>query len=107
MNMNRLKRITLAQNHDISSLADLKAFAREVLLESGFDIDIVNLKEDGVSIESFKKLCTALYDLGYKEGMEGKSIIRGKEKELEYQGRILTKHQRSARFFSDKNQINK
>ncbi len=105
--MNGEQRYKLAQVQDISSLSDIRAFAKNALLEDGVDIDIINVSEEGVKINSFKKLVKIIYDLGFREGVEQKSLIRGEKKRLEREGKIMTSHQRKARFMAEHNELNK
>ena len=56
----------LATERRISSIQDIKAFARKALLDEGYDIDVINISEDGVKIESFSKLLKSIYALGWK-----------------------------------------
>ena len=65
----------------MSSRPDIKAFALSILQDEGLDPALVNFKDDMVGIGSFKKLVFAVYDAGYKDGLEENSTIRGKKKE--------------------------
>ena len=94
-------------NWDITSLADLRAFARYALLEDGIDIDIINISKDGVKINSFKKLVKKIYDLGFKEGKEARALAIGEQKRLEKLGKIMKKHERTAKYISEHNLMDK
>ncbi len=96
-----------AMVHEMSNKEDVIAFARSVLLDTGLDVDIVNVKEEGVSIQAFKKLVMALFEAGYKEGLTQVQSLRGEKDRLEMEGRIMNKHQRTAAYISSKNLVNK
>jgi hypothetical protein len=68
--MKEEERYLRAMENKIASQSDIKAFALDILLAEGIDPSIINLKDDGISIESFKKLINGLYLAGYKDGME-------------------------------------
>lgn len=105
--MKEKERYERAYSRRMSSVNDIKAFAREILLEEGYDPDIVNLKEDGISISSFKKLVDALYKAGYQDGIRENAELREQRKKLENQGKILTHHARRSKFFQEHNELNK
>lgn len=86
-----------AQQGYIPSKDDLLSFARNVLLDMGVDIDIVNLKEDGITIESFSKFVKAIYLSGFENGLTKNNALKGEKIKLEREGKILNKHQRRAR----------
>lgn len=100
-NMKEEEIYNLAYKHRMSSKADVATFARYLLQEEGYDPDIVNLKTDGVSIESFKKLVRALYLAGYKDGFNQNSHLYKEKKRLEKEGKVLTNHARSAKYFNN------
>ena len=91
----------------MSSSDSIKQLGKEILLKEGIDITLVNLKEDGITIEAFGKLVRQIYEAGYMDGMAGwaesKDELRKKEKE----GLALNKHQWFAKQIVADSQINK
>lgn len=102
-----MDRYKLAQEAKIASKEDLRAFVFEILSNEGIDPSIVNFKEEGVTIEALNKFVKATYNLGYRDGLEQYSTIRGKKRELDKTGELLRYHSRVAENFANKNQINK
>ena len=83
---------------------DIKAFARKALLDAGYDMDVINVSEEGVNIHSFKKLVKSVYELGWKEGFNDREYARGTRKDMEELGEMMTIHQRNAKFMEENNQ---
>lgn len=105
--MDREERYRLAIDGKMISKGDLRAFALDILLKAGFDPTIVNFKEDGVSIEALNKLCRALYEVGYRDGFDESSSLRGKKREMEKTGKLLSWHKRTAKIVNETSQVNK
>lgn len=72
----------------------LKQFARNFLFEQGVDIDQVNLKTDGIRVESFRLLIEKVYDLGYLDGLEQRNQLKEKDIHQTVESIALKKHQK-------------
>ncbi len=102
-----LSRYDLAYAGKISSHKDIVAFAKEILFDAGYDVGIVNIKEEGISVEAFTKLVRAVYDLGYREGYEGWDVAKGTQKRMLREGKALKAFGRTAKQVSEQNLLNK
>lgn len=57
-----------AVNKESAPRKSLKNFAIFVLSELGINAEIVNLKEDGITIPSLNQFVKIIYDLGFEDG---------------------------------------
>ncbi len=94
-------------SNKIDGSKKIKALGIDILFSEGIDISLINIKEDGIAISSFKKLCTQIYDTGYRAGLDKHKVIGKIRQRMEKEGKYLQMHANIAKDFKEKSQINK
>jgi hypothetical protein len=83
-----------------------KELGREALLELGIDSRIVNLKEEGVSINQFNKVILKVYKKAFEEGYQ-KGLIKYNSEELtEQKAREMSRFKQTSKMMNQTNQVN-
>lgn len=104
--MKEQERYELRMRHQMSTRSAIRNIAKTVLLKEGIDITLVNIKEEGVSIEAFGKLVEQIYQAGYKDGLIQYRETQNESRDSEYLGSKLIGHARRAKTISKKSLIN-
>lgn len=101
------ERYKKAYNGDISSRSAIKNIAKGILFKEGIDISLINIKEEGVSIEAFAKLVDQIYLAGYKDGFARWKESQHENYDIEKLGARLIGHASKAKTIAAQNQGNK